>query len=650
MMTATLMRRFGALALLLVAGSAAAEPRLSPAFGDRAVIQRDRPVTVTGTAEPGETVTVTLAGRTATARAGRDGRFAVDFPALPAGPVALSVAAPSGRTEVRDVLAGDVFLCSGQSNMEMQVERAQDSYGQIANSADPELRLLTVDKVTAPAPRPAFAKAPAWQVAGPATAGGFSAACFYMAQELRKTARVPIGAIADSWGGSAISAWMSPDALRAAGRGADAELLALYARNPAAAAQAAGRPWEAWWRAATGDRPGTEPWQPAATGSWSPVPAIDVWERWGVPRLSAYNGLVWFRREVTLTPAQAKGRATLAIGAVDDMDRTWVNGVASGAGGNPGTAREYTLPPGRLKAGRNVIVVAATDVYADGGMRGPANVMQLRLADGTALPLGKGWSYAVPAATPANPPRVPWDDVAGAGTIHNAMIAPWGRLGLKGVAWYQGESDTAIPGYAERMLALMAGWRRQFGQPDLPFAIVQLANFGTPATRPGESGWADVREAQRQAAARDNHAAVASAIDLGDPLDIHPGEKHEVGRRLARAMRALAYGDTASPSGPQAATATPTPDGGVTVSFTGVTGALATRSSPAAIGFELCGRDPGSCRYTAATAAGDRVALAGDGRPVTRVRYLWADAPVANLFDDAQLPAGPFELPVVTPR
>jgi len=639
-----------ALGLTLVAGTAAAEPRLSPAFGDHAVIQRDRPVTVTGTAQPGESVTVTLAGRSATARAGRDGRFAVDFPALPAGPVELSVSAPSGRTQSRDVAMGDVFLCSGQSNMEMQVERAQDSGGQIANSADPELRLLTVDKVTAPTPQRDFVKAPVWQVAGPATAGGFSAACFYMAQELRKSARVPIGAIADSWGGTAISAWMDAAALRSVGRGADADLLALHARDPAAAARAAGRPWEAWWRAATGDRPGAEPWQPDAALPWQAVPAIGVWERWGVPRLAAYNGLVWFRREVTLTAAQARQAATLAIGAVDDMDRTWVNGIAAGAGGNPGTPREYALPAGRLRAGRNVVVVAATDVYGDGGMRGPADAMQLRLADGAAVPLGEGWTYAVPAATPANPPRVPWDDTAGAGTIANAMIAPWGRLGLKGVAWYQGESDTGATDYADRLRALIAGWRRQFGQPDLPVAIVQLAGFGTPATAPGESGWANVREAQRQVAAGDDHAAIASAIDLGDPLDIHPGEKREVGRRLARAMRVLAYGDTASPSGPQAATVAPAPGGGATVTFTGVTGALHARSSTAAIGFELCGAAAGSCRYAAATPAGSAVTLAGDGRPVTRVRYLWGDAPTANLFDEAPLPAGPFELPVVPPR
>jgi len=650
-MTAIGIGKLVALGLVLGAGTAAAEPRLSPAFGDRAVIQRDRPVTVTGTAEPGETVTVTLAGRSGTGRAGRDGRFQVELPALTTpGPVALSVSAPSGRTEAQGVLAGDVFLCSGQSNMELQVARAQDGYNQIGSSADPDLRLLTVDKVTAPNPQAAFARPPAWSIAGPATTGDFSAACFYMAQELRRSARVPIGAIADSWGGTAISAWMDADALRSVGRGADADLLALYGRDPAAAARAAGRPWEAWWRRATGDAPGREPWQPDAALAWAPVPAIDVWERWGVPRLAAYNGLVWFRREVTLTAAQAKGGTTLAIGAVDDMDRTWVNGVASGAGGNPGSPREYALPPGRLRAGRNVVVVAAIDVYADGGLRGPANAMQLRLADGTALPLAEGWTYAVPAATPANPPRVPWDDVAGAGTIGNAMIAPWGRLGLKGVAWYQGESDTGSAGYADRLLAMMAGWRRQFGQPDLPFAIVQLAGFGTPATTPGESGWADLREAQRQVALRDGHAALASAIDLGDPLDIHPGEKREVGRRLARAMRVLAYRDTAPASGPQAATVAPAANGGATVTFTGVTGALHTRSGATAIGFEMCGQAANSCRYAAATAAGSTVTLAGDGRPVARVRYLWADAPTANLFDEAPLPAGPFELPVVPAR
>jgi sialate O-acetylesterase len=619
-------------------------------FGDHAVLQRDRPILVTGTARSNETVTVSIGASRAEVHAGADGRFAASLPGLAAGgPFTLTAAAPSGTAQARDILIGDVFLCSGQSNMELQVERAQDGWNQAQASADDKLRLMTVAKATAPAPRADFASPPAWVIADPATVAPFSAACYYMVQDLRKRTGVPIGAIASSWGGTQVSAWMGEAAQRAVGRGDKADLLQLYARNPAAAARQAGAEWEQWWRRATGDRPGAEPWQPDARLDWKPVPKIDYWEHWGVPELAAYDGMVWFRQEVTLTPAQARQAAILAIGPVDDMDMTWVNGVPVGSGGNPGTPREYRLPAGTLRAGRNVIIVNAHDVYGYGGMPGPAEIMKLTLADGASLPLGAGWHYAIERRTPPGQPRVPWDDVAGAGVIYNAMIAPLGRFRLKGVAWYQGESDTELPGYAARLGAMMADWRRQFGRPDLPFAIVQLANYGTPSTGPGPSGWAALREQQRLAAARDGHAALAIAIDLGDPLDIHPGEKHELGRRLAKAMAALAYGDATPPSGPRIASARRLRDGAVELTFTGVTGALRTRSSDGAIGFELCGDADASCRYAAARVSGEQVIVAGDAGPVTRIRYAWADSPTVNLFDEAPLPAGPFEIAVPAP-
>lgn len=638
---------FSALSLSMLAVPATAAPTLDPLFGDHAVLQRERPILVTGHAAPGETVTITLAGARGTARTGTDGRFSAALPALPAGgPFTLAVSAPSGSVEASDVLVGDVFLCSGQSNMELQVQNAQDGWNQSQASADDKLRLITIAKTTALSPRADFAQAPAWSAAGPDTVRPFSAACYYMVQDLRKRTGVPIGAIHSSWGGTQISAWMGEAAQRATGRGGQADLLRLYARDPAAAARQAGAAWGDWWRRATGDPVGAEPWQPDARRDWKPVPKIDFWEHWDVPEMADYNGMVWFRREIVLTAEQARQAATLAIGPVDDMDMTWVNGVPVGSGGNPGTPREYRLPAGTLHAGTNVVAVNAHDVYANGGMPGPAGIMKLSLADGSALPLGEGWRYSVERRDPPNQPRVPWDDVAGAGVIYNAMISPLGRFGLKGVAWYQGESDTDIPGYAGRLAAMMADWRRQLGAQALPFAIVQLANYGTPAVRAGPSGWAALREEQRLAATRDGHAALAVAIDLGDPLDIHPGEKHEVGRRLARAMASLAYANPAPASGPEIRSARRLPDGGVELAFGGVTGALHARSSGQAIGFELCGAAEGSCRYASARAEGDRVVVAGDGQAVTRVRYAWADSPTVNLFDEAPLPAGPFEVAV----
>ena len=630
--------------LLALAGPAFAAPTPTGLIGDHAVLQRGKPIVVRGTATPDETVTVVLAGRSAQARAGRDGSFTATLPALSAGgPYDLSLIAPSGTTQVHDVLVGDVFLCSGQSNMELPVERAQDAGSAIHGPADDQLRLVTIAKVTAPVAQDHFAQAPAWAVAGPQNIGGFSAACFYMVRELRGTAKVPIGAIHSSWGGSSISAWMGDDAQRAAGRGAQADLLKLYARDPAAAMRTAAATWETWWRTQSGDAPGHEPWQPDATLDWKPVPRTDFYENWGVPALQSYLGMLWYQKTVDLTPEQARQVATIAIGPADDADRVWINGKPVGGRGG-WDARVYTVPAGTLVAGRNVITINIENAYATGGLPGPAEVMKLGFGDGSSVPIGDGWRYAIAKKASGTSPRVPWDDITGAGTIYNAMIAPLGSIGLAGVAWYQGESDTDIPGYHTRLKAMMAEWRRQFAAPDLPFAIVSLAGFGKPAIAPGESGWARVRDDQRRVAEGDGHAALAMAIDLGDPLDIHPGEKHEIGRRLARAMASIAYGATPPPSGPQAVSVTRDAAGGATVTFTGVAGALHTRSAAQATGFELCGDAVGTCRYAAATANGARVTLAGDGKPVTRVRYAWADFPVVNVVDDAALPAGPFEM------
>ncbi|MFP5435091.1 MAG: sialate O-acetylesterase, partial [Alphaproteobacteria bacterium] len=422
------------------------------------------------------------------------------------------------------------------------------------------------------------------------------------------------------------------------------------ASDPIGAERAASAEWEGWWRAATGDAVGQEPWQPGSTLGWADVPKLGPWEEWGVSALSEFNGMVWFRREIILTAAQAAEAATLSLGTMDDVGRVWINGSPVGMSAKAWQPTSLTVPPGLLKAGRNVLIINVMDNYANGGLLGPASDMALRFADGGDVPLGDKWRYAVAAKSPPGEPRVPWADVTGAGTLFNGMIAPLGAIGLKGVAWYQGESDVDLPGYADRLAAMMAEWREQFRAPDLPFVIVQLAAYGKPTTKPSESGWARMRDTQYRAVAADPNAALATAIDLGDPFDIHPGEKQELGRRLARSMRAVAYGERHSASGPQAAKAIATPDGGAMIEFSGLTGALQTRSAAQAIGFELCGQAADSCRYVGGEVEGLRIRLAGDGQPAVRVRYGWADSPVTNLYDEAPLPVGSFELPIGTGR
>jgi len=244
------------------------------------------------------------------------------------------------------------------------------------------------------------------------------------------------------------------------------------------------------------------------------------------------------------------------------------------------------------------------------------------------------------------PPRAPWQSVGGLTSIYNAMIAPLGSYGLRGVLWYQGESNAdEAAQYQALLAALMADWRRQFSA-DLPYLIVELPNFGATPAAPSASGWANLREAQRRAVMNDAHAALAVTIDVGDAHELHPPDKQSVGTRLARAARHLIYGESVTASGPVPRAAMR--DGArVVVGFDGVDGALVAYSSNRPIAFELCGAEQSSCRFVDAALESDRVLLdAGAITNDTRVRFCWGDAPICNLYDQSGLPAGPFEIAI----
>jgi sialate O-acetylesterase len=243
------------------------------------------------------------------------------------------------------------------------------------------------------------------------------------------------------------------------------------------------------------------------------------------------------------------------------------------------------------------------------------------------------------------PPRSPWEPVGGITTLYNAMIAPLGHFGFKAALWYQGESNTGEAStYQGLLTGLMADWRRQFGG-SLPFLIVQLPNYGPLSSQPTESDWADLREAQQQAVAQDPHAGLAVTIDIGDPHNLHPTNKQDVGRRLARAARHVVYGESIAPSGPVASGAMWS-NGAIVVSFADVGQHLIAYSHETPIAFELCGDAPRTCQFADARIEGNTVVLpapAGGVTP-TRVRYCWADSPICTLFDSSGLPAGPFQL------
>ena len=455
-------------------------PLLHPLIADHAVIQRERPIRIWGWTSPWARVTVSLGTTTVRSTAEASGRWTATLPPRTAGgPFELTARDSNGSSQsVHDILVGDVWLCSGQSNMALRVRSATNAAAEIAAANNESIRMLSIPHSESMTPHESVDEPLEWQPAVPATVGDFSAVCYYFARELQKTAQVPLGLINASRGGTPIQPWISKSALQAAG-------------------------------------------------------AYEV----GVQALFRY----------------ATGRP-----------------ASSGA------------------------------------------------------------------------------------SLYNGMIAPLGSFALRGVVWYQGEANLAQAArYRDLLAALMADWRRQFGRP-LPFLIVQLPNFGEPRTAPGQSNWASLREAQRLAVQQDTHAGLAVTIDLGDRTNIHPTDKQDVGRRLARVARHVVYGEAISPSGPEPRGARREGDQ-VTVTFRNVEGSLIAQGGAQPPGFELCGRDPTSCRNAAATIEGDRILLslphdpgpdsAGPITPTT-VRLCWADNPVCTLRDQSGLPAGPFELAI----
>lgn len=642
-----------ALPILLAAPASAQEaaPLLHPMFQDHGVLQRDRAIAIWGDAPAGESLEVKLGERKARTRADKDGHWRVDLPAMPAGgPWTLSATTRGGKSQrAEDIMIGDVWLCAGQSNMEFPVSGVLGAAGEIGKANDPGMRLLTVEKKTSLNPERQFSAPVAWQPVTPQSVGDFSAACYFMARDLRASQQVPMGLIDASWGGTAIDAWRPETALaKDPAAREDLALLRTYRTDPAKASALFGTRWMAWYRGKSGDSVGTEPWQANAPGDWRPLPAFDPWEKWGVAELAQYNGMVWYRTEVTLTPAQAANAATLALGPADDMDASFVNGVPVGVTYAWGEPRLYTLAPGTLRPGSNVVTVGVLDTWAEGGLLGTPDQRAIRFADGTSVPLAPapGWQWRRAPAGVGDPPHAPWEAIAGFSGIHNAMIAPIGPYGLRGAAWYQGESNAGSPdGYAGKLASMMAAWRGQFGKPDLPFLIAQLSSWGPRVPKPIESGFSQIRDEQRRAVAADAHAALAVTIDLGDVVDIHPANKQDVGHRLARGAEALTYGGKASPSGPWPVEARY--EGAVVrVRFTGADKGLVAYSAAQPIGFELCGTAPASCRFAAARLDGNDVLVVPGGGPADRVRFCWGDSPICNLYDGTGLPATPFELPV----
>jgi sialate O-acetylesterase len=645
--------------------------RLASLFSDHMVLQQGMVLPVWGWSEPGDEVTVRFrpgagsanAEQRATARAGGDGRWTVRLNPLKscAVPARLeAVSGGSGRTAVAaDALVGEVWLASGQSNMYWMVKDSNDAVAEMAAADWPAVRMFTVPNAVRE--KPLADAGGVWAVSSPAAVGDFSAVAYFFGRELHRREGFPVGLINSSWGGTRVEAWTSRAALvedelcREDVRGYETLLRSEERHREFARHQADP---EAWLRSHVAQDPGNEGlgrgWAGADCddSAWPEMDLPRPWQRGGVPG----NGVVWFRRTVEV-PAELAGRdLVLRLGACDKHDFTYFNGVQVGATGwetqQPWTVQRIYRVPGRLvRAGRNAIAVRVYSYRNIGGMTGPAHEMRLEPpagGSGAAVALAGPWrhrvehNFGVILGTAGEPTPIPNQNSPY--VLFDNMIEPLVPYAMRGVIWYQGESNTQSPEnarlYRTRFPRLIRDWRRVWGGQDFPFLFVQLANY-LPITPSGQpSGWPELREAQLMALAEPK-TAMAVTIDIGDPGDVHPKNKQEVGRRLALPALSRAYGRTVVYSGPLYRSHT-VEGSSVRVQFDHVGGGLVARGGEEIRGFAVAGQDGG---FEAAQAVIDGASVvvraAGVEAPLA-VRYAWADNPDCNLCNREGLPASPF--------
>ena len=655
------LHRYTLLFALLVAHPAGAG-LLYETFQDHAVLQRDVPIPVWGTATAGSTVTVTLArdagGGAAlsapaashvTAQAGPDGHWQATLPPLHAGgPYTLSAVSSAGaRQSASDILMGDVYLCSGQSNMEYPTRLASDYDQDVKNANNTLIRLFHVERFRSVVPRTTFGAGAHWDVTSPQSVREFSAACYFFGRDLQPTVGAPIGLIESAWGGSVIEAWISAPRLhRLGGYDRYLDLLPLYAKSPARARQEWYRIAAGWWRAHDPASTASPPWYAPSydDAGWGSVVPGGTWREWNIPELQTFNGLVWLRKPFELTARQADESAVLSLGAMDQSDITWMNGKQAGAAEGYDVPRVYQVPRGVLHAGRNVLAIG---VLGGAGPLLPGREMTLQLADGTTVRFSGQWRYktSAPLSRTGHIPHVPWLNQFGLTVLHNGMVAPLGATRIHGILWYQGESNAdQAQRYGQLLPALIADWREQFGQ-STPVLIVQLPGFGPYRTQPQPSDWAQLREAERRVAAATPRAGLAVTIDIGSTDFLHPTDKQDVGQRLALLARSLIYGQSVVGVSPSPVAAWRS-QGEVRVRFDTHGGGLQTEESNRPIGFQLCD-GAGRCAFADARQRGSDVVLDGSSATdATTVRYCWSDTPICNLYDREGLPAVPFELPI----
>lgn len=624
-----------------------ARPLLHPIFNDNMVLQQNQDILVWGWTKPSGDVKVSFASHTQRVTADNTGRWQAKMNPLPAGgPYSLEVEAQHS-IRLNNILMGEVWLCSGQSNMYWPVIQSDNAKATLSNADNARIRLFSIDPSYAVTEQYVLGEHQTWQQASAKSVKDFSAVCYFFGNKLQEQLGVPVGLVHSSWGGTKIEAWTSKAALSQQDNfSQDLLLLEDYIADPKAFEQKIEVRQASWWQA---NDPGSRvlnPWSDKQfdDSHWPDMILPGLWEKTVLPD---FDGSVWFRKNLQLDAEVEGFEHTLALAKIDDHDVTWVNGVQVGKTDRWDQNREYLVPVGLLRKGHNSIAVRVFDKSGGGGIYGlPEDMRLINQATGLSYNLSGKWQYKVGRKLQDMAPLVKAAlDKNTASVLYNKMIAPIKHFKFKGVAWYQGESNDYAPKhYKTQLSAMVDDWRKVFG-PSLTFHLVQLSSYQTKNKEPNQYAWPMIREAQRQVAKHDLNIGLAVTIDIGDSGDIHPTNKRDVGLRLARSALNISYDKVSTLLSPAPIKAV-IKDNRVVINYEHVGNGLTNQSSKNLSGFELCFEDL-PCQPSEAMINDNKVILGflSAEKPIS-VRYAWSDVPQIDLFNSEGLPATPFQIDI----
>jgi len=658
-------------AACLLPFSSQADVKLPSVFSNHAVLQKTEKVPVWGKAAPGEKVTVSLDGQKAETQTGPDGKWqlVLNLKDKGPGPYEMTVEGKNKIT-ISDVLVGEVWVCSGQSNMGFTLKEGIGAPEEIANSANPMLRQFAVKRATSLIPLDECEGQ--WVLAGPETSGGFTAVGYYFGKTLQKELKVPVGLLHTSWGGTPSQARTSVEAMDSDPdlKASKDKILADLDSFPRRMEEYPAK-YDAWAKQYNrADHPSEDVsafLSPSSEEGWKTVKLPGTFKAAGLPD----SGAVWVRKTVQLDSSFVGKDAAVELGTIKDFDAFYWNGEkiaetvpAVAASGS----RKYIVPAKSVKEGDNTITLRVFCPSAGAGVNFNNGAFKIG-----SVPLAGDWlakaEYELPtldgAALAAFPPRPEKNNALQnvATFLYNAMLNPLLPYAIKGVVWYQGESNAGRSyQYRSSFPLMIKDWRSHWNQGDFPFYFCQLANYQAKNPEPGDSGWAELRDAQRSTLSLPN-TGMAVLIDLGETNDIHPRNKKDVGERLAAIALAKDYGQKIPWSGPVyesvkfeggkaivqfsqtdgGLVAKPLPELEILKSSANQTAPLAKpRPDSELQGFAICGEDK-VWKWADAKIEGNTVVVSSPDVPQpTAVRYAWANNPTCNLYNGAGFPASPF--------